>query len=85
MAAVTRAAAGDIWITSFYSVLSPFSLLLSILLFSAAMYFISQPGTGAPMRPAFSVIDSASFNKYQTVTSNDSIVFGSVNPKTSDV
>lgn len=50
MAAVTRAAAGDIWLTSFYALLSPFSLLLSILLFSAAMYFISQPGTGAHSR-----------------------------------
>lgn len=85
MAAMTQAAAGDIRITSFYAWLSPFSPLLSILFLRTAMYFASHSGTGAPMRPAFSVIDNASLSKYQTVTSNDSIVLGSDAPSTLDV
>ena len=66
---------GDVWITSFYAFKSV-SFLLSILSFRTAMYFISHSGTRAPMRPAFSVIDKASFNKYHTVVKRDNIADG---------
>lgn len=73
--AISRTVTGDIRITSSYS-FRFVSLLLSILSFRTAMYFISHSGTGAPMRPAFSVIDKASFNKYHTVVRRDSIADG---------